>query len=175
LTDLSTPPNKPYSTWRVYLHWVSAAVILWATFSGFGVSLLAHDDRFRLWVESVNPQLTSVFIPVFMWRVWLAVTQDQTPAPQGLQAYLARWAHVALYVVVSAVLITGVLMMTHPVDMLSLFQLPQLIHSATTLSTLHEVHHVLCAVLAGLVALHLMAVVQHQVMGRSVLGRMMAK
>jgi cytochrome b561 len=37
---------------------------------------------------------------------------------------------------------------------------------------LHEVHHVLCAVLAGLVALHLAAVVLHQMRGQSVLRRM---
>jgi cytochrome b561 len=172
LTELSTPPHKPYSTRRIYLHWVSAAVILWATFSGFGVSLLAQDDSFRLWVESVNPQLTTLFIPVFMWRVWLTVMAKPATTARDFQVSLARWAHAALYIVVSGVLITGALMMTHPVNMLGLVQLPQLIHSATTLSTLHEVHHVLCALLAGLVAVHVLAVLQHQLMGRSVLWRM---
>jgi len=175
LTELSTPPARPYSTPRVYLHWISAAVILWATFSGFGVALLAPDDSFRAWVESFNPQLTSMFIPVFVWRAWLAVTATSRPSPQTLQEHLAHWAHLAIYLTVTGVLITGVLMMTHPVTMLDFVQLPQLIHSAKALSTLHEIHHVLCAVLAGLVAVHVMAVVQHQVLGRSVLGRMSAK
>jgi cytochrome b561 len=70
------------------------------------------------------------------------------------------------------VLITGVLMMTHPVTLMELITLPQLIHSKIALVQLHELHHALCAVLAGLVALHLGAVVMHQVRGKSVLGRM---
>lgn len=167
-------PSPPYSASRVYLHWISAAVILWATFSGFGVAVLAPDDSFRAWVESFNPQLTSVFIPVFMWRAWLAMTANSKAPLRTLQEHLAHWAHLAIYVTVTGVLITGALMMTHPVTMLGLIQLPQLIHSATALITLHEVHHVLCAALAGLVVLHVMAVVQHQVLGRSVLGRMRA-
>jgi len=175
LTEPSLPSSNAYSPSRVYLHWISAAVILWATFSGFGVALLAPDDRFRVWVESFNPQLTSVFIPVFMWRAWLAVKADSKASSQTLQERLARWAHTAIYLTVTGVLITGVLMMTHPVEMLDLFELPQLVHSTTALRRLHEVHHVLCALLAGLVAVHVLAVVQHQVLGRSVLGRMWAK
>lgn len=171
LTELSPPYSKP----RIYLHWLSAAVILWATFSGFGVALLAPDDSYRAWVESFNPQLTSVFIPFFLWRAWLAVTANAKPPSQTFQEHAAHWAHLAIYLTVTGVLITGVLMMTHPVTMLDFVQLPQLIHSAKALSTLHEIHHVLCAVLAGLVAVHVMAVVQHQVLGRSVLGRMSAK
>jgi cytochrome b561 len=173
LTDTSASPAKPYSLLRIYLHWISAAVILWATFSGFGVALLADESPFRQWVESVNPQLTSLFIPVFVWRAWLAIKAPGKPSSDAVQERLARTAHAAIYVMVSGVLITGVLMMTHPVTMLALFQLPQLIHSASALSGLHQLHHVLCAGLAGLVALHLMAVVQHQILGRSVLGRML--
>ncbi|WP_268799096.1 cytochrome b/b6 domain-containing protein [Pseudomonas huanghezhanensis] len=173
MTDLPLTIAPAYSTLRIYLHWVSATVILWATFSGFGVALLAQDDPLRQWVESTNPQLTSVFIPIFMWRLWLAVTAPQRIAPLNIQARMAHWAHMAMYAVVSGVLITGVLMMTHPVNMLALFALPQLVHSATALTALHNVHHALCAVLAGLVTLHVLAVVQHQVSGKPVLGRML--
>lgn len=62
-------------------------------------------------------------------------------------------------------LITGVLMMSHPVTLMALIPLPQLIHSKMALAELHELHHVLCAILAGLLALHLAAVVVHQVRG----------
>ncbi|HEY0286812.1 MAG TPA: cytochrome b/b6 domain-containing protein [Pseudomonas sp.] len=171
MTDLSPLSAKPYSSPRIYLHWISAVIILWATFSGFGVALMAKDDAFRQWVESVNPQITSVFIPFFAWRVWLAMTAASKRS-KTLQEHLASTAHIAIYILVSSVLVTGVLMMAHPVNMLGLFQLPQLVHSATALGELHEVHHVLCAILAGLVAVHLLAVVQHQIRGRSVLGRM---
>lgn len=164
--------TSPYSRTRIFLHWLSAAVILWATFSGFGVALLDQNEPFRQWVESFNPQLTSLFIPFFVWRLWLAVKAPTRHSAKNAQARLASAAHKAIYAVVAGVLITGVLMMSHPVMLLALVPLPQLIHSKIMLLELHQVHHVLCAVLAGLVALHLAAVVLHQVRGRSVLGRM---
>jgi superoxide oxidase len=161
----------PYSKPRIFLHWLSAAIILWATLSGFGVVLLDANDPFRQWVESFNPQITSLFIPFFAWRLWLAL-RTAPPHRTGSQERLASAAHTAIYAAVSGVLITGVLMMSHPVTLLALVPLPQLIHSKIALVELHELHHVLCAILAGLVALHLAAVVMHQVRGRSVLGRM---
>lgn len=169
------PPSgetSAYSRTRIFLHWLSAAVILWATFSGFGVALLDERDPFREWVESFNPQLTSLFIPIFVWRLWLASKAPSPLTAKNVQARLASAAHKAIYGAVAGVLITGVLMMSHPVMLLALVPLPQLIHSKIALMELHQVHHALCAVLAGLVALHLAAVVLHQVRGNSVLKRM---
>jgi len=161
-----------YSKSRILLHWLSAAIILWATLSGFGVVLLEPNDPFRQWVEAFNPQITSLFIPFFAWRLWLAIKAHPLRPSSTTQERLASAAHKAIYAAVSGVLITGVLMMSHPVTLLALVPLPQLIHSKIALLQLHELHHVLCAILAGLVALHLAAVVMHQVRGRSVLGRM---
>ncbi|WP_455913283.1 cytochrome b [Pseudomonas syringae] len=179
MTPLNTALPAPtsgetstYSRTRIFLHWLSAAVILWATFSGFGVALLDESNPFRQWVESFNPQLTSLFIPFFAWRLWLAVKAPARPSAKNVQARLASAAHKAIYGAVAGVLITGVLMMSQPVMLLALVPLPQLIHSKIALLELHQLHHVLCAVLAGLVALHLAAVVLHQVRGKSVLGRM---
>lgn len=166
--DESTAYSKP----RIFLHWLSAAIILWATLSGFGVVLLDANDPFRQWVESFNPQITSLFIPFFAWRLWLTIKATPLRKRRSAQEHLASATHTALYVAVSGVLITGVLMMTHPVTLMAVITLPQLIHSQLTLLKLHELHHVLCAVLAGLVALHLAAVVLHQLRGKSVLGRM---
>lgn len=161
-----------YTKPRIFLHWLSAAIILWATFSGFGVALLNTQDPFRQWVESFNPQITSLFIPFFAWRLWLAIKADHPYTRTSAHERLVSLAHMAIYAAVSGVLITGVLMMSHPVTLMAVVTLPQLIHSKIALLELHELHHVLCAILAGLVALHLTAVVLHQVRGKSVLGRM---
>jgi len=178
LTDLhsSSPATSAdeanaYSKPRIVLHWLSAAVILWATFSGFGVVLLDPIHPFRQWVESFNPQLTSLFIPFFAWRLWLALRAEPR-APRNPQERLASTVHMGIYAAVSGVLITGVLMMTHPVTLLALITLPQLVHSKIVLLELHDLHHVLCVVLAGLVTLHMAAVAMHHVRGKSVLRRM---
>ncbi len=171
----STDEESTYSKTRIFLRWLSAAVILWATFSGFGVALLNPDHPFRQWVEAFNPQLTSLFIPFFAWRLWLAIMAAAHHPPKRAQQCLASAVHLLIYAVVSGVLITGVLMMDHEIRLLGLLPLPQLIHSETALAELDELHRLLCAVLAALVALHLGAVVMHQVRGKSVLGRMSLK
>lgn len=171
-TSASTDEASAYSKPRIFLHWLSAVVILWATLSGFGVALLDPEHALRQRVELANPQITSLFIPFFAWRLWLAIRARPHPTRRNLQERLASAVHVAIYATVSGVLVTGVLMMNHPVMLLGLLLLPQLIHSETALLQLHEVHHLLCVVLAGLLALHLAAVVMHQARGKSVLGRM---
>ncbi|WP_341522233.1 cytochrome b/b6 domain-containing protein [Pseudomonas sp. G.S.17] len=164
---------KPYSSVRVFLHWLSALIIIWATVSGFGVALLPKGDALRQWVEALNPQVSTLFIPFFAWRFWLHL---KAPKPattaKSTQATLARVTHSVLYLLIAGVLITGVLMMTHPVILLTLIPMPQLIHSTPALAELRSVHHLLCALLAVLVILHLLAVIKHQVTGRSVLYRM---
>ncbi|MCF7531384.1 cytochrome b [Pseudomonas petrae] len=172
LPEPASGETSAYSRTRIFLHWLSAAVILWATFSGFGVALLDQSNPIRQWVESFNPQLTSLFIPFFVWRLWLAVKAPSPSTAKNVQARLASAAHNSIYGAVAGVLITGVLMMSHPVMLLALVPLPQFIHSKIALLELHQVHRALCAALAGLMALHLAAVVLHQVRGKSVLGRM---
>jgi superoxide oxidase len=164
-----------YSTTRIYLHWLSALVILWATVSGFGVELLPVDYPLRQWVETFNPQITSLFIPIFAWRVWLYLKSpsEQTRGTGSLQRRFAKLTHTLVYVCVSGVLLTGVMMMNHPVMLLGVMPLPQVLHSLTTLEDAHQVHHLLCATLAILVMLHLSAVLWHQLRGHSVLERML--
>jgi cytochrome b561 len=167
-TSSPSSAESPYTPARKYLHWLSALIILWATFSGFGVGLLAPDDPLRVWVENLNPQLTSLFIPFFLMRLWLYLRDRDTEVHNRV----AGLVHGLLYLMILSVLLSGVLMMTHPVRMLSLVTFPQLIHSSQVLDRIHEAHHVLCALLALLVAMHLGAVAVHALRGESVLYRM---
>jgi len=64
-------------------------------------------------------------------------------------------------------------MMNHPVLLLGIMPLPQLLHSVPALADVQQLHHLLCAMLAALVGLHLAAVLQHQLRGSSVLRRML--
>lgn len=162
------PAHAPYSLARKSLHWLSALIILWATFSGFGVGLLAPEQPVRVWVETLNPQLTSVFIPFFLMRLWLYL-RDESAQRHNKAAALV---HGLLYLMIFGVLASGVLMMDHPVTLLWVMTFPQLIHSSPLLAQIHEVHHLLCAGLALLVALHLGAVAMHGLRGHSVLHRM---
>lgn len=171
---LNIDEEKPYSAPRIYLHWVSAVVIIWATLSGFGVTLLPPSSPFRQWVESVNPQVATLFIPVFIWRVWLYIKAlpKSTDRKGRTQKKIAALTHGMIYLSVTGVLVTGVLMMNHPIVLLATLPFPQLVHSPTALADLKVLHHASCVLLAGLLVLHIAAVIQHQIRGRSVLRRM---
>lgn len=85
---------------------------------------------------------------------------------------LAMWMHLLLYFTITVVLVTGVLMMERPIVVFDWFTLPQPLESPLLTGTFNTVHIASCVVLAGLVSVHILAVIKHALTGRSVLGRM---
>jgi cytochrome b561 len=163
-----------YSRLQIVLHWLSAAVILWALVTGSLLSVVDVDDEFKSSVASFNVSLTSLFIPLFILRAWLAFLPslgDRTFAASTSQR-LARIAHCAIYVLTAVVLLTGVLMMKERADVFGLVRFGPVL----TQPELHEwftrLHIGSCIALAALLALHIAAVINHQMRGNPVLKRM---
>lgn len=186
-SDLAIPPRraagvvedtsvttKTYSRSQKLLHWLSAVVILWALFTGFYVALAPVSPEMKGLAGWINVSLTTLLIPVFAWRCFLA-WRHRIPhlQPQPLMTRLAGWVHVILYLMIGMVLLTGVLMMERPIAVFDWFTLPQPLKDPALTSFFHTVHIASCAVLAALVGLHIAAVVKHSVKGKSVLGRML--
>jgi cytochrome b561 len=163
----------PYSRRRVLLHWLSAAIILWALVSGFYVALNSVSASTEQWVGSLNVSLTTLFIPFFLWRAWLFVCEL---APRGatlsLDKRLALAVHGLIYLVIGVVLVTGVLMMKSAISVFGLVQFPQPLADPALIELANTVHALSCMVLSLLVALHLCAVLWHEFSGRSVVRRM---
>lgn len=164
----------PYPPVRIALHWLSAAVILWATASGFMAASAPEGCALRRAIDLINPQLTTLFIPVFAcrlglflhhrpWRGWTRVQPVQKAALLG---------HGLLYLAVTAVLVTGFLMMPAPWDLLGLLPMPTPLHATGWLVPMHAVHRLACMTLALLVLGHLAAVAAHHWAGDPVLRRM---
>lgn len=168
--------EKIYTRQQVCLHWISAAVILWASVTGFIVASLPINDPYRQFIDMFNPQITTVLMPLFLWRLLIAIGRGVSgPAisRRGVQAKAAHYAHIGLYLLVISVLSTGALMMTHGVHLLGIIPLPQLIHSPSVLSAIFAAHRLLCMLLAGLIVLHIAAVAKHSLAGTPVLHRML--
>lgn len=160
-----------YAPLRVVLHWLSAIFILWALVMGSYVSFLPETAQLRVQVAQLNVALATMFIPLFAWRLWLRVRAEQPPS-RGLGEHAAHWVHWLLYLVTGLVLVTGVLMMNRPIRIFDWLTLPQPLHDPTLLRGLMQVHGVSCAVLAGLIGLHVLAVIKHELGGNRVLRRM---
>jgi cytochrome b561 len=165
--------HSNYSGRRVLLHWLSAVIILWALMSGFYVAYNPVSASTEHWVGSLNVSLTTLFIPLFVWRFFLFARELETRgAAFSFTKGLALVAHVVIYLVIAVVLATGVLMMKAPIGVFGLVRIPQPLKDPQLIELATTVHILSCVVLSILVALHLCAVAWHEFSGRRVLRRM---
>lgn len=162
-----------YSRRRVLLHWVSAAIILWALVSGFYLAFNPVSASTEQWVGSLNVSLTTLFIPLFVWRACLffGALEARGTAPSFTQR-LALAVHALIYLIIGIVLVTGVLMMKSAISVFGLVRIPQPLGDPALIELAHTLHTLSCAGLSVLVALHLCAVLWHEFSGRRVVRRM---
>jgi cytochrome b561 len=80
--------------------------------------------------------------------------------------------HCAIYVLTALVLVTGVLMMEKSADVFGLIRFGPVLTQPALHEAFSQLHIGSCIVLAALIALHVAAVIKHQLTGHSVLKRM---
>jgi len=158
------------------LHWISAAVILWASISGFAIAFKLISPEVSSRVASFNVSVTTIFIPFFILRVWYRARrkppQHRPSFPDG-DARLAAAMHFFIYVVVGVVLASGVLMLNTELKVFNVISFPQMIHDPVALGFFRQIHGIATAVLLGCVILHVLAVIKHEMAGRRIMARML--
>ena len=158
------------------LHWLSALVILWATFSGTCIAVFTVSEDLRHTIADFNVAITVVFIPFFLWRVLYRLRRG-VPAygdllsTSGVRA--AYCVHLLMYAMTAVVLVSGVLMMTRDINVFNLMLLPNLINDVKITDFFNSLHIYSSRLLGLLVLLHVGAVFKHQLGGVAVLQRML--
>jgi cytochrome b561 len=163
-----------YSPSQVFLHWLSAIVIIWGTISGFFVALFEPALAHKEWVSFVNVSLTTLFIPFFIARL-IVMWRHGKPNDHLLnkkEEKLASLGHALLYINISVVLISGVLMMERPINVFNWFSIPQPLTNPGLTQAFNFTHILSCATLGLLVVGHVLAVLKHQYHGKALLRRM---
>ncbi|CAM2152147.1 cytochrome b561 [Paraburkholderia tropica] len=170
-----------YSGVAMLLHWLVAVLIVW----GFALG----------WIMTDIPGITPTKLRYFSWHKWIGVTVlalvlvrliwRATHAAPALPASTPAWekglahlGHFLLYVLMVAIPVTGYLYSSAAgiqVVYLGIWPLPTLIDPDTALKgTLRLVHVSLNYTLLAVVALHVLAVVKHQLLDRqNILARML--
>ncbi|MGE8097381.1 cytochrome b [Pseudomonas fluorescens] len=166
--------TSSYTKLQKFLHWLSAVIIIWALASGFYVSLFEVDVSVKEWVAFVNVSLTTAFLPFFALRLYLSSSgrRSDTGRYRTVSEVLALCVHRLIYLAVSVVLVTGVLMMDRAINVFDLFSIPQPLEDPYWILLFLTIHIWACLVLAVLIALHITAVIKHEVSGRRVLVNM---
>lgn len=163
-----------YTPVQVVLHWVSAVVILWALMSGFYVSIFEVVPTTKAWVGFVNVSLTALYIPLFILRFYWAFLHGRSKFTRGrsINEYMALFVHTAIYWVLGVVLVTGVLMMDRPINIFDVLLIAQPLTDPMAIEWFMRVHIQACVALLALVAVHVGAVIKHEMCGHRVLKNM---
>lgn len=165
--------TSAYSTCQKLLHWVSAVIILWSLLSGFVVAMFTVPASVKAWVGFFNVSLTTLYIPVFVMRVYCSFGHGlDFSIKRSPQEYLALLVHKAMYLVLALVLATGVLMMDRPINVFNLFAITPLESDPATIAWYTRVHVLSCVVLLLMLVAHIGAVVLHEKRGKRVMARM---
>jgi len=89
-----------------------------------------------------------------------------------LATHAAEIAHILLYINISLVLISGVLMMERDINVFNLFVLLQPLYDLALTLLFNRIHIVCCAILGGLVLLHILTVIKHELFGNRIMRKM---
>ncbi|WGS42659.1 cytochrome b [Burkholderia sp. JSH-S8] len=177
--SLRAAPSR-YTHTAIALHWLIALLIV----GGFALG----------WVMTDIPGFTPTKLKYFSWHKWIGVTvfalailrvlwrathmPPPPPAMPLLQRIGAHGVHLLLYVLMLVIPVTGYLYSSAaniPVVYLGIVPLPTLIGPDPVLKETFKTLHVsLNYILLALVALHVLAVVKHQLFDRDgLLSRML--
>ena len=159
-----------------FFHWVFAAGIIYASVAGYTLARLSGGPE-RDFLSQLNMSIATVLIVLFPLRVyWKFVRIEPRPLPDvsALQNALANRVHILMYVTIFAVLASGFLMVPNGYSFFGLVKIRTPFVKGALTDKLFVIHRASCALLAGLVVLHVLAVVKHQLIARNnVLRRML--
>jgi cytochrome b561 len=148
-----------------FFHWVFAVVIIYTSVAGYMLARIGggavHDFLSRL-----NMSVATVLI--------VRVEPRALPNTSAWQRSLATGVHGLIYATIFAVLASGFLMVPNGYSFFGLIEIHTPFPKGALTDELFTVHRASCALLGGLVALHVLAVIKHQLIARNdVLRRML--
>lgn len=165
-----------YTTVAIVLHWVLALAILTA----FGVGLYLDDlpfspSKLKLinWHKWAGIMILALSLARLVWRI----THRPPALPARIGNAMPRWQHIAhhgthhlMYLLFLVVPLAGWAYSSakgYPVVLFGVLPLPDLMPANKELAdTIKEVHGAAAFALIGLVALHVAAVIKHQVIDK---------
>ena len=162
-----------YGLVAIVFHWLDVLAIVSLFAIGFYMVDLTYYDALYKPLPFIHK---SVGILMFFWFVGRVVWRLANPRPDAVEGVkpvehqLATMAHVAIYLAISVVLISGYLIPTAagaPISVFDLFSVPALVTDVTNLEdTAGLVHRYAAYALIGLVSLHAAAALKHHFINR---------
>jgi len=160
-------PPKRYSGIAQFLHWVIAALII----AQFALAWTAEDLPLGMHKLALFAKHKSFGMTVLMLALLRLAWRFANPPPAlpsgmtGIERSLARVTHIAFYVLLFAMPLTGWMMSSaknYSVSWFGLFTWPNLVApNETTFGWLRSTHDTLSDVLLAVAVLHILAALKH--------------
>lgn len=172
----SHPAPARYDGITRFFHWTFAACIVYASVAGYSLSRVANGPVHHF-LSQLNMSIGTVLMVLFPLRFGWKMLRTEPRALRDVPAWqqsLAHGVHGVLYLAMFAVLASGFLMVPNGYAFFGVVEIHTPFRQGALTDELFAVHRASCAVLAGLVVLHVLAVVKHQLITRNdVLRRML--
>ena len=159
------------------IHWLMALSVLGMLGFGFYIANLMKFTLDTLWVYQIHKSIGVTLLVLVMVRiVWHRISPPPQPIPSTpLQDFAARVVHLAIYVLLLAIPLTGwIASAASDIDTVIWgFTVPRIAPISEDLEHLmFEAHEILTRILMGLLVLHIGGALTHRgVLKRMIIGR----
>jgi len=162
-----------YGLVHVLLHWLTAVAVIGLFALGIWMVDLAYYDSFYNRAPMIHKSVGMLLIGLVLFRIVWRLVNGVPGAEPGIpwwEARLAHFAHLLIYALLIAILISGYLIPTArgaPISVFGWFQipaLPALVDNQETIAGWW--HRILAWGLMGLVAIHATAALKHHFFNR---------
>jgi cytochrome b561 len=160
-----------YGWLAIALHWLMAAAIGFMFGLGLYMVELSYYDAWYRGALDLHKSVGICLLFVWLLRLfWRMVNEKPDPIGRAMEQKAAHWVHLLLYLIPLALMVSGYLISTadgRAIEVFAQFQIPALPWSIEQQEDLAgEVHESLAWILMGLVALHALAAVKHQLIDK---------
>jgi cytochrome b561 len=156
-----------YGKFAKFLHWTMATLILLNYILGLTL------DKTNLYTFHKQTGLTILALLIIrvVWRLF-ALYPGSVESLSTMERHAAKLGHLALYLFMLAIPLSGVLMVNaygYPLKFWGMFTLPAIIgaQSDSASGLISKVHEILANVMIAFVALHVLAALKHHIIDKN--------
>ncbi|MGQ8773053.1 cytochrome b [Serratia sp. NA_112.1] len=152
-----------YDLFSRLLHWIIAVAMFYVMIVGYSLHFMPNERIFTFFSET-NMSLALVLTPLMMARFLWRFFRPSVPYGEMLKGHgkgLVHLLHEVFYLLIFVVLISGFLMLEKGFQVFGVIDFPRPVDSLEVNRFFFVIHRCSCVALAGMIVLHVAAVIKH--------------
>lgn len=164
-----------YDLFSRLLHWVIAVAMIYVMIVGYSLHFMANERIFSFFSEtnmSIALVLTPLMVLRFLWRYF----RPAVPYGEMLKGHgkgLVHLLHEIFYLLIFVVLVSGFLMLEKGFQVFGVIDFPRPVANLEVNKFFFTLHRYACIALAGMILVHVAAVIKHHCFEKNAILRRM--